>query len=431
MNKSILLCASLALSWCLLAFTGCGAARASRSGAAVAAPACSIALTPYTGEGRLDGEIARLQMESRRARDPKRSLEKLGWSYVEKARLNNDPGSYRLAEQCALCIESTQIEAPEALLLRGHALASMHRFKEAEPLARKLVAKRNFPFDYGLLGDVLMEQGRLEEAITWYQKMMDLKPGPQAYARAAHMRWLKGDLSGAIEMMRLSAEASGQGDPEAGAWAFARLALYELQAGNVKAADRACAASLTLQKDYAPALLALGRLKLASGKPDAAVGFLALAAKLSPLPEYQWTLAEALRSAGKDDEARDVEAKLLEHGAADDSRTFAIYLATKRIQVDKALRFAQEELTTREDVFSFDALAWAQAAAGRPEAAYATLERALSEGTRDARLLYHATLIAQRAGRRAEARRYYKQAKAIEQMLLPSEREHLTQQRNY
>jgi tetratricopeptide (TPR) repeat protein len=232
-------------------------------------------------------------------------------------------------------------------------------------------------------------------------------------------------------MMRLSAEASGQGDPEAGAWAFARLALYELQAGDEIAADRACAASLALQKDYAPALLARGRLKLASGKPDAALGFLALAAKLSPLPEYQWTLADALRSAGKDEEAQGVEAKLLEHGAANDSRTFAIYLATKRIQVDRALRLAQEELTTREDVFSFDALAWAQAAAGRPEAAYATLERALSEGTRDARLLYHATLIAQQAGKRAEARRYYKQAKAIEQMLLPSEREHLTQQSNY
>ena len=78
--------------------------------------------------------------------------------------------------------------SPEAMLLRGHALHQMHRFTEAEPIARELVKTRGLAFDFGLLGDVLMEQGKLKEAIDAYQKMMDQKPNTQAYSRAAHIR---------------------------------------------------------------------------------------------------------------------------------------------------------------------------------------------------------------------------------------------------
>ena len=48
-------------------------------------------------------------------------------------------------------------------------------------IARRLVTLREFVLDYGLLGDVLMEQGRLDEAATAYQRMIDLKPFYQSY----------------------------------------------------------------------------------------------------------------------------------------------------------------------------------------------------------------------------------------------------------
>ena len=48
-------------------------------------------------------------------------------------------------------------------------------------------------FDYGLLGDALLEQGRLDEAINFYQKMVDMRPGLQAYSRIAYVRWLTGE----------------------------------------------------------------------------------------------------------------------------------------------------------------------------------------------------------------------------------------------
>ena len=178
----------------------------------VAAP--QIILAPQSGDGKVDREIARLQQAVRNARNPNLLIERLGWTFVAKARQSFDPGYYKSAEQCAVYLDSRQPGSREALLLRGHVLHNLHCFKAAEPLARELATKRGLACDFGLLGDVLMEQGRLKEAAKAYQTMLDLKPSLHSYARAAHLRWLKGDLTGAIEAMQLAVAASSPQDAE-------------------------------------------------------------------------------------------------------------------------------------------------------------------------------------------------------------------------
>ena len=101
-------------------------------------------------ESSLDREIGRLQAKIRENPRDNPLLERLGWAFVAKARLSSDPGFYTLAEQAAL--------------LLGHVYDAMHRFAEAEQIARGLTARREFVFDYALLGDALMEQGKLGEA---------------------------------------------------------------------------------------------------------------------------------------------------------------------------------------------------------------------------------------------------------------------------
>ena len=83
-------------------------------------------------EEKPDQEIIRLQGEATKARDPKRALDRLGWLFVAKARVSYDPGFYKLAEQCAACMETQGATGPDMLLLRAHALQSLHRFTEAE-----------------------------------------------------------------------------------------------------------------------------------------------------------------------------------------------------------------------------------------------------------------------------------------------------------
>jgi tetratricopeptide (TPR) repeat protein len=151
------------------------------------------------------------------------------------------------------------------------------------------------------------------------------------------------------------------------------------------------------------------------------------AARNNPLPEYQWALAEALRDAGRADEARTVEAQLAQQGGATDPRTFALYLTSRGQQIETAIRLAEKELTVRSDVFTLDTLAWSLAAAGKIEEARSAMERALAEGTKDARLFYHAGVIAAAAGEKQKAREWLGKASEIRQMLLPSERQKLSQ----
>jgi len=385
----------------------------------------ALVLSPQTGDSSNDKEISRLQQRIREGRNVELWLDRLGWAFVAKARESLDPGFYKLTEQCARSIEMRNPPSQEAMLLRAHVLQNLHRFKESEALARILVEQRGLSFDYGLLGDALMEQGKLSDAVEAYQQMMNLKPDLRAYARAAHMRWLKGDLEGAIEAMQMAVSASSPSDAESAAWVNTRLAFYEFQAGRVDEAEQWCAVALSLQNSYPPTLLLKGKILLAQGRFREAVDALQNAVKLNPLTEYQWTLAEALRAAGRENEASEVEDQLRERGASSDPRTLAIYLATRHESPETALRLARAEINSRNDVFTHDALAWSLAAAGRLTEAQSEMQRALMEGTQDARLFFHASIIASQAGHSADAERWLRKASELSHLLLPSERNEL------
>ncbi|MDT7540343.1 MAG: hypothetical protein QOE33_247 [Acidobacteriota bacterium] len=423
--------AYLYLATLIIPLAGCGrggqtsSVAAASTSTSIANDPCAIALAPHQGSDQVDQDITHAQEQARSARSTDAAWERLGWLYVSKARGSFDPGYYKLAEQAALCLDSKSPGSPDALLLRGHVLDSLHRFHDAEEIARKLVASRETPFDYGLLGDTLMEQGRLEEATDAYQKMVDLKPDLQSYARAAHMRWLKGDLASAIQFARMAASAGSPRDPNSLAWIETRLSSYQLQAGHLDESSASCDAALRHSSDYAPALLARGRILLAQDKNAEAIEPLGRAAELNPLPEYHWALAEALRAANRDAEAREVESQLAARGEVDDPRTYSLYLSTRREQTDVALRLAAQELKNRADVFTLDAHAWALAATGRATEARAESRRSLAEGTKDARLFYHAGAIARAAGDEREARRLLALATSLQQTLLPSERDDL------
>ncbi len=386
-----------------------------------------IVLAPQGGDSEVDVRIARCQTEVERATDPVPHLERLGFLFVNKARTTFDAGYYKLAEQCADCIEERQPDAPAALLLRGHVLQSLHHFERAEGIARQLVAARGNFLDHGLLGDVLLDRGDLEGALDSYQAMLDLKPCLQSYSRAARARWLRGDVDGAIVLMRLAVGAGSHRDPEPLAWSYAWLSTIELQNGELDAAARSVRRALELLPDYAPALLADARVRQHRGDRQGALQQLRQAAGQRPEPEYLWALADALRAHGDAPEAARVEAELEATGASADPRTYALYLATRRRLPEQALRLVGGELDQRHDVHTHDAHAWALHAAGQTSAARAAARKALAAGTEDARLFYHAGVIAAAAGDGEQARALLARADALRALLLPSEQSEVDQ----
>ena len=385
----------------------------------------AVILAVQPGETPLDREVARLQNKIRAGHAVEPQIIQLGWAFVSKARVTGDPGYYKIAQQCAQLAG----DGADSLLLRGHIDHALHRFSDAEAIARQLTTDKKTGWQtYALLGDALMEQGKLTEAIDAYQRMIDIRPCLQTYARVAHVRWLKGDLAGAEELMRLAVEAGNSRDPEPAAWAYTRLALYQFQSHEFKETGWSVDRALEFVKDYPPALYLRSKLEVERGEPVKAVESLRAASAQVPLPEYQWALADAAKLSGDNDLAAKTEDALSRRGASEDPRSFALFLATRHSAPEMACGLAQEELANRQDVLTYDALAWTELAAGQIPQARVNMKRALAEGTSDARLFYHAAKIEAAAGQKKSAIGWIRRAAPIQQMLLPSEHADLARQ---
>lgn len=391
----------------------------------VAPTARAMVLAPQPGEQPVDLRIRAQQDRVRRSKVPVSELERLGFMFIGRARELSDAGGYTLALSASDAMQELESGSRASLLLRGMALHGLHRFSDAEAVARTLVSTRGLPMDLGLLGDVLADRGALDEAIGAYQQMVDLRPDQHAYARAAHARYLKGDVRGAADAMTLATRAASPRNRESFAWAFAKLASYRLQLGELSAARDATRRAREVFPESLPALKSEAQIFLFEGELDAALTCLREATARSPHPELLWMEGDALEALGRGAEEAAVRARLRESGAQEDPRAYALYLASRGESLAEASALVEAELSERRDVYSYEALGWVQSARGDHGAALQSARRALSEGTEDPRLFYHAGMIAARAQHPEEARRWLAKASALSGMLLPSQRARL------
>jgi tetratricopeptide (TPR) repeat protein len=359
-----------------------------------------LAMRPVTGDAALDRRIGDLQERLRRGSRSPEDWAALAEAWVMKARADADPGLYHGAEDAARAALALRPELPRAFLVRGLVLMEAHRFEDARALAAALVARAPaFSPGHGLLSDALLELGRFEEAADVAQRMMDLKPDLPAYVRASHLRWLAGDVPGALEAARLAVDAGGTA--EARTWARTQGAIVRWHAGDLAGADRELALALADSPEHPAALAARGRVALSRGDSAAARELLERAFRRSPLPETAWLLGDARAAAGDAAGADEAYGRVVRDGRAFDPRTLALFLATKGRDPEEALVLARKELRIRRDVHTEDALAWALYRAGRIDEAARAAARATRLGTPDARLLYHEGAIRLARGERA------------------------------
>jgi tetratricopeptide (TPR) repeat protein len=174
---------------------------------------------------------------------------------IEEGHRTGDPGFYALAEP----------NDPEARRHLVHIAIQFHQFASAEADARALATETDSWSDWMLLGDAQMEQGKLEDAGASYQRAMDQRPGLPLYDRAAWLRWLTGDVDGAVALQERAVAAGSSADPEPYAWVLTRLGwLHALRGEPAPEIDYA----LELLPDYPPARFARGRIRLPRRRPD-------------------------------------------------------------------------------------------------------------------------------------------------------------------
>lgn len=180
----------------------------------------------------------------------------VGHELVRIARTRMTPELYRNVDACVDRALAAATDDADALHLRGLVLMDAHHFADARALAQKLIARdADDVAAWGLLSDAALELGSLDEATTAAQRMLDLKPSILSYGRAAHLRFLAGDIPGALELYSL-AIASGRPlrDREPSAWMMVEAARVFLHKGDYAGADAGFDAALRELPGYAPAL---------------------------------------------------------------------------------------------------------------------------------------------------------------------------------
>ena len=102
-------------------------------------------------------------------------------------------------------------------------------------------------------------------------------------------------------------------------------------------------------------------------------------------------------------------------------RAWSLALLDHDRRVPELLRKAEDEIAVRQDVYGWDLLAWALHKSRREAEAADAMAKALSLGTRDATLFYHAGMIENARGHRSLARDWLERALAVNPYWHPSQ----------
>jgi tetratricopeptide (TPR) repeat protein len=340
-------------------------------------------------------------------------------TYLQKMRETMDPEYLNRAAKIVDGVLSSDRVNYEALRLRSAIELERHGFPRAAANSRELIRiAPEDPWNYGTLGDSLMELGEYSAAADAYQKMVQLRPDMSSYNRAAYYRFVAGDAAGAIEIMKMAVD-SGSRSPENVAWCLVDLGNMELKVGRVEEAAKAFQGALKLFPGYHPAHAGLGKLSAQAGKIADAIEQYTKAQAAVPLPEYSAALEDLYEAAGKFEEARKQAARLAVIERMDQAagfpanRNLALAYADRGRNLDRALAMVREEMKTRRDIYEHDALAWVLYQSKQYAEARQASDKALELNTPEPVFHYHAGMIALALGDREASRKHLERALAL------------------
>ncbi len=300
-----------------------------------------------------------------------------------------------------------------------------HDFSGTRDLARELIRldpAKSYP--YAILGDALVELGAYDAAARAYRDMTRRSGGSDTNGepRLARLAVLHGDGDAAARhFTKALAVAIQLSVPprETIAWCQWQLGETAFAEGRYQAAEQYDRDALTSLPGYFRALGSLGRVRAARGDAADAMAQYEAAIRRLPDPTFVAALGDLYELAGRADDAAAQYAlvEAIGHLSAVQgvlyNRQLALFHADHDLEPRAAYAAAQREYAVRRDVYGADAVAWTALKAGNLATARTAMRAALRLGTRDARLLYHAGMIARVAGDAPAARAYLRRALAL------------------
>ncbi len=368
--------------------------------------------------GARRGDVASLQERLRDVPNDDGAWAALGMAYLELARSTADPAYYPKAESA---LERSLAEQRSDNFVAAAGMAALanarHDFAGGRDWAKRgLDINPSNAILYGTLADAETQLGHYPEALAATQRMVDLSPDTASLARASYTWELRGDLDKARALMQRAHDNAL--NPAQRAFTRYYLGDLALNSGDAPGALAHYEAGLLADPSYTPLLEGRARAELALGRGDDAQRDLADAVARLPLPGYVLLYGELLESFGKTAEAerqydlfRAEQALLEANGVVVDVE--AALFEADHGDAQQAISAAEAGLRSRPFLDMQDAYAWALHRAGRDNEALAAVTQALSLGTRNPLMEFHAGMIEQALGHAEPARRHLEGALAM------------------
>jgi tetratricopeptide (TPR) repeat protein len=368
-----------------------------RQTATTIGPAVGMPGAPPTTASGLQERIEQMERRLREQPGDVNAAVLLADALLRQARATTDS---RPANRASEVLKTVLTEDPtqyDALRMLGAIDLSQHRFRDALNVTNR--ARDLRPMDawnYGVMGDALIELGEYDKAYEAFDTMMNLRPSAAAYARVSYARELRGDLQGALQAMDLAAKATPPQDPESQAWYATHRGELYLKLGMLDEADRAYRQAIFVFANYPLAMIGQGKVKVARGDREGALALYLDHMKRTPTLDLASRIGDLYAEAGKTDESEhyyQLAEDLAGPPVAQTEANLALFLSNHNRKLPEAVKIAEAVAATRQDIFTEDALAWAYFKAGRIDEAKAASVRALRTGTRDDQLLSRAAQI--------------------------------------
>ena len=359
--------------------------------------------------------------------------DRLGTAYVQKARETGDITYYQLAEQAlekSLLLESTHPEAASATAHLADVYFAEHRFSDAIMFARKALSfKTGDVSEYATIGDCMMNRGDYDGARVAYANLRPSSSRPYMGAALTYLResrfaaldFAEGRSLQSIGRMEhaIAAARSAGMRAENIAWTEYMLGFEYFRRGQIAKAEKSYNASLQDYPGYHRSLAGLGELRAAQGHFDDSIRLYQQAISVIPMPIYVAELGDVYAKTERTEDAKkayelvEYIARLSVLSQSVFNRELALFYADHDLKLDEAVTLAHNELASREDVYTWDTLAFALYKKGCHQEAAVADVNALRLRTRDPLLFFHAGMIAHARGDDRRARQYLQQALAL------------------
>ena len=339
------------------------------------------------------------------------------WNRIAEARLRllvsqGDLGNLkRAAEAIEYSLKAARPELNHAgLALQVRVELASHRFGEAQGNAEQLCAiMPDSAQAFGLLGDVYFNLGNYAACERAWDKMRALDAGLLiTEPRLAQLDVLRGRIEearGRYEKLLAVTKDLEQEAINILAWTEVQLGELAFRSGDWETAEKHYETALAARPDYYVALEHKAELRGAQGKLDEAVALYVSLIERVPRPELMQALGDLYIFAGRTTLAEPWHAKALAGYLDSAGQNEPLYFhqlsglyADGLKDADHALEWARKDYALHRGVNACDTLAWALFKAGQIGEARETILRALSFGTKDAHILYHAGMILMSAG---------------------------------